>query len=66
MRGGTHMSYSYLDMTYGDELKSELLKLKSTQQRKYFLSVFEQMGEYVIENNADGLTFREYFDMFER
>lgn len=60
------MSYSYWDMTYGDELKSELLKLKSTQQRKYFLSVFEQMGEYVIENNADGLTFREYFDMFER
>lgn len=66
MRGGTHMSYSYWEMTYGDELKSELLKLKSTQQRKYFLSVFEQMGEYVIENNADGLTFREYFDMFER
>ncbi len=60
------MSYSYWEMTYGDELKSELLKLKSTQQRKYFLSVFEQMGEYVIENNADGLTFREYFDMFER
>ncbi len=60
------MSYSYWEMTYGDELKSELLKLKSTQQRKYFLSVFERMGEYVIENNADGLTFREYFDMFER
>ena len=60
------MSYSYWEMTYGDELKSELLKLKSTQQRKYFLSVFEQMGESVIENNADGLTFREYFDMFER
>lgn len=66
MRGGTHMSYSYWEMTYGDELKSELLKLKSTQQRKYFLSVFERMGEYVIENNADGLTFREYFDMYER
>lgn len=60
------MSYSYWDMTYGDELKSELMELKSTQQRKYFLSVFERMGEYVIENNADGLTFREYFDMFER
>ncbi len=60
------MSYSYWDMTYGDELKSELMELKSTQQRKYFLSVFERMGQYVIDNDADGLTFREYFDMFER
>ncbi len=60
------MSYSYWEMTYGDELKSELLKLKSTHQQKYFLSVFERMGKYVIENNADGLTFKEYFDMFER
>lgn len=60
------MSYSYWDMTYGDELKSELMELKSTQQRKYFLNVFERMGQYVIDNDADGLTFREYFDMFER
>lgn len=66
MRGGTHMSYSYWDMTYGDELKSELMKLKSIHQRKYFLSVFERMGHYVIDHDADGLTFREYFDMFER
>lgn len=60
------MSYSYWEMTYGDELKSELMKLKSTLQRKYFLSVFEKMGQYVIDNDADGLTFKEYFDMFER
>lgn len=60
------MSYSYWEMTYGDELKSELMKLKSTLQRKYFLRVFEKMGQYVIDNDADGLTFKEYFDMFER
>lgn len=60
------MSYSYWEMTYGDELKSELMQLKSLQQRKYFLSVFEKMGQYVIDNDADGLTFKEYFDMFER
>lgn len=60
------MSYSYWDMTYGDELKCELMKLKSTRQRNYFLGVFERMGQYVIDNDEDGLTFREYFDMFER
>lgn len=60
------MSYSYWDMTYGDELKSELMKLQSTRQRNYFLGVFERMGQYVIDNDEDGLTFREYFDMFER
>ncbi|MBP3464456.1 MAG: hypothetical protein ACI4VN_03290 [Clostridia bacterium] len=56
----------YWEMTYGDALKDALEHISSNVQRMYFLSVFQRMGEYVIENDADGLTFREYFDMFER
>ena len=56
----------YWEMTYGDALKDALEHISSNVQRMYFLSLFQRMGEYVIENDADGLTFREYFDMFER
>ncbi len=60
------MSYDYWEMTYGDALRDALENIPSAIQRIYFLSVFERMGEYVIKYDADGLTFREYFDMFER
>lgn len=60
------MSQSYWDMTYSDALKYELMQIPSILQRTYFLSVFEKMGKYVIENDEDGLTFREYFNLFER
>lgn len=60
------MSQVYWEMTYGDALKHELSNISSTLQRIYFLEVFKRMGEYVVENDVDGLTFREYFDMFER
>mgnify|MGYP004493796017 FL=1 len=60
------MSQEYWEMTYGDALKYELSNISSTLQRLYFLDIFKEMGQYVIENEADGLTFREYFDMFKR
>lgn len=60
------MSQSYWDMTYSDALKYELNQIPSITQRTYFLRVFERMGKYVIENDEDGLTFREYFNLFER
>lgn len=60
------MSKDFWEMTYGDALKYELEHIHSILQKTYFLSVFERMGKYVIEHEADGLTFREYFDMFER
>ncbi len=60
------MSSDYWEMTYSDSLKYELMQISSSLQRTYFLHVFDKMGKYVIENDADGMTFREYFDIFER
>lgn len=60
------MAESYWNMTYGDELQDALNHLPSELQKQYFLHVFNRMGNYVIAHEADGLTFREYFDMFER
>lgn len=50
---------SYWDMYYSDQLKVALEEIPSTKQRRYFLKVFERMGEYVRENDQF-ITFREY------
>lgn len=56
----------FWEMTYGDALHSAIiLHTHSHEQRVYFLDVFKRMGEYVQEYD-EALTFREYFDMFER
>lgn len=53
------------EMTYGDQLKAEIEKLNSASQRKYFLSVYEEMGEYVKKYDTF-ITFKEYFETFKR
>ena len=60
------MAHDFWDMTYSDALRYELTQIQSTLQRIYFLAVFDRMGKYVVENEEDELTFREYFNMFER
>ncbi len=58
---------SFWDMQYSDQLKYELQRIPSELQRIYFLNVFARMGKYISENEEDEyLTFREFFDMFER
>lgn len=53
------------NLMYSDELKTEIEKLNSASQRKYFLSVYERMGNYIKKEDSF-LTFKEYFEMFER
>lgn len=54
------------DCTYSDELREEILQISNKAQRKYFLQVFERMGNYVQEHDdAYGMTFQEFMDLFE-
>ena len=55
------------ECTYSDQLKYCIEQVSSPEQKKYFMEVFKRMGKYVTEHDsATGITFREYFDLFER
>ena len=53
------------NMTYGDQLLQAILEYFHGRQQKYFLKVYERMGEYV-RRYGEYLTFREYFEMHEK
>ncbi len=58
---------SFWDMTYGDSLKAEIMKLNNPGQRKMFLDAYERMGEHIAEHeNDESLTFGEFFNMYCR
>ena len=57
---------SFWDMQYGDNLWQAITEQKmTTAQRNYFLGIYNRMGEYV-KTHDEYLTFREYFNMYER
>lgn len=57
---------SFWDMTYSDNLRIAITEqTSSTAQKNYFLAAYERMGEF-IQQHDEYLTFREYFDMYER
>ena len=57
---------SLWDMEYGDDLRQAILtELMTNAQRSYFLGVYNRMGKFIKEHD-EFLTFREYFDMYER
>ena len=57
---------SFWNMQYGDILKSTIIaETVSSAQRRYFLDVYSRMEKFVIEHD-EFLTFREYFEMYER
>ena len=61
------MSYFFWDLTYSDHLRVCIEQISSQSQRNLFLKIFERMGEYVTEHDdAYAMTFKEYFDRFER
>lgn len=68
MIGGDNLTASFWDYTYVDLLYNSIKEESSSKkQREYFLEVFERFKNHIIEYDSDAnLTFREYFDMYER
>ena len=57
---------SFWNMLYGDALKDAINKENtSVAQKLFFLDVYSRMGKFVRKND-EPLTFREYFEMYER